>query len=255
MSVTVVTGSASGIGAAVSEQLKRAGQRVIGIDRQQADIVADLSTADGRKAAVAAALDACGGVLDGLVCCAGLGPTAPSSRLIVAVNYFGISEVVDGLGDALARGDKPAVLLIGSVAAVHPGIDKLSLVETMLAGDEAGALAQADATGATQAAYAASKYAVAVYARRKAVAWGGRGIRVNVLAPGAVDTPLLQASLADPRYGEATRSFVAPLGRNGVAEEIAKVASFLQSAEASFMHGAVVFVDGGMDAMTRPDRF
>ena len=69
MSVTVVTGSASGIGAAVCEQLKQAGHRVIGIDRQNADIVADLSTSVGRKAAVDAALAACGGTLDGLVCC------------------------------------------------------------------------------------------------------------------------------------------------------------------------------------------
>ena len=214
MSVTVVTGSASGIGAAISEQLKRAGHRVIGIDRQQADIVADLSTAEGRRAAIAAALDACGGVLDGLVCCAGLGSTAPSSSLIVSVNYFGMSDIVDGLGEALAKGSRPAVLLIGSVASVQQGMDKLPMVAAMLAGDEAGAGAQADAMGMTHAAYASSKYAITVYARRKAVEWGVRGIRVNVIAPGAVETPLFQASLEDPRYGEATRKFISPLGRN-----------------------------------------
>jgi len=255
MSVTVVTGSASGIGAAVREQLKQAGHRVIGIDRQHADIVADLSKAEGRRAAVASVLDACGGVLDGLVCCAGLGATAPSSSLIVSVNYFGVSELLEGLGDALARGSKPAALLIGSVASVHPGMDKLPMVEAMLAGDEAGACAQAEAMGMPHAAYAGSKYAMTVHGRRKAVEWGPRGIRLNVLAPGAVDTPLLQASLADPRYGEATRKFIAPLGRNSTPDEIASVACFLQSAQASFVHGTVVFVDGGMDAMSRPDRF
>ncbi|KAI5913855.1 SDR family oxidoreductase [Thauera sp. 2A1] len=255
MSVTVVTGSASGIGAAISEQLKRAGHRVIGIDRQQADIVADLSTAEGRKAAVAASLDACGGVLDGLVCCAGLGSTAPSSSLIVSVNYFGMSEIMDGLRDALAQGSRPAVLLIGSVASVQPGMDKLPMVAAMLAGDEAGACVQADATGMTHAAYASSKFAIAVHARRRAVEWGARGIRVNVIAPGAVETPLLKASLDDPRFGEATRKFVSPLGRNGSPEEIARVATFLQSEQASFVNGTVVFVDGGMDAMIRPDRY
>ncbi len=255
MTVTVVTGSASGIGAAIKAQLEEAGQRVIGIDRQHADIAADLSTAAGRKAAVEAALEACGGVLDGLVCCAGLGPTAPSSGLIVGVNYFGMTEVVAGLEGALARGQAPAVLLIGSVAAVHQGMDKLPMVGAMLAGDEAAALAQAEAMGMTQAAYAGSKYAVTVYARRKAVELGPRGIRLNVLAPGAVDTPLLQASMADPRYGEATRNFVAPLGRNSAPAEIARVALFLQSPAASFVHGTVIFVDGGMDAMTRPERF
>lgn len=255
MAVTVVTGSASGIGAAIGAQLAQAGHRVIGIDRQHADIIADLSTAAGRKAAVEAALAACDGVLDGLVCCAGLGPTAPAAGLIVGVNYFGMTELVAGLEPALARGSKPAVLLIGSVAAVHQGMDKLPMVAAMLAGDEAASTAQADAMGMTQAAYAGSKYAVTVYARRKAVELGPRGIRINVLAPGAVDTPLLQASMADPRYGEATRNFVAPLGRNSAPDEIARVALFLQSEAASFVHGTVVFVDGGMDAMTRPDRF
>lgn len=255
MAVTVVTGSASGIGAAVRAQLERAGHRVIGIDRQNADIVADLSTAVGRKAAVEAAIVACGGVLDGLVCCAGLGPTAPSSSVIVGVNYFGMAELVEGLEGALARGQKPAVVLIGSVASVHPGMDKLPMVSAMLAGDEQGALAQADAMAMPQAAYAGSKYAVTVFARRKAVALGPKGIRINVVAPGAVETPLLDASRADARYGEAIRKFVAPVGRNSVPDEIANVVLFLQSEQASFVHGTVVFVDGGMDAMNRSERF
>ena len=255
MAVSVVTGSASGIGAAVCDQLERAGHRVIGIDRQNADIVADLSTAEGRRAAVQAALAACDGVLDGLVCCAGLGPTAPSSSVIVGVNYFGMTEIVDGLEDALVRGSKPSIVLIGSVASVHPGMDKLPMVGAMLAGDEAGALAQADAMAVPQAAYAGSKYAVTVFARRKAVALGPKGIRLNVIAPGAVETPLLEASRADARYGEAIRKFVAPIGRNSTPDEIANVVSFLQSEQASFVHGTVVFVDGGMDAMSRSDRF
>lgn len=255
MTVTVVTGSASGIGAAIRDQLVQAGHRVIGIDRQNAEITADLSTADGRQAAVEAALRACEGRLDGLVCCAGLGPTASSSSLIVSVNYFGMTELVNGLTPALARGTAPAILLIGSVASVHPGMDKLPMVSAMLNDDEAGARSQADAMGATQAAYAGSKYAVTVFARRQAVVLGPRGIRINVLAPGAVDTPLLQASLADARYGEAVRNFVAPVGRNAAPAEIASMACFLQSAQASFVHGTVVFVDGGMDAMTRSDRF
>lgn len=255
MGTIVVTGSASGIGAAVREQLIREGHAVIGVDRRDADVVADLSTPDGRKVAIEAVLKSCAGSLDGLVCCAGLGPTAPSSSLIVAVNYFGMSELLDGLEPALEKGSSPAVTLVGSVASVHKDVDRIPMVETMLSGQEAQAQQQADAMGMPQAAYAASKYAITVFARRKATDWGARGIRVNVVAPGAVETPLLEESKADPRYGEAIRNFVSPLGRNGLPEEIANVICFVQSDLARFMHGAVVFVDGGIDAMSRASRF
>lgn len=255
MGVIAVTGSASGIGAAVKTQLQEHGHSVIGVDCRDADVVADLSTTEGRRSAIDAIGERCGGRLDGLVCCAGLGPTAPSSGLIVAVNYFGVSELLDGLAQVLEKGTRPAVTVVGSVASVHQDVDKLPMVQMMLAGQASQAQKQADELGMPHAAYAASKYAITVFARGLASDWGARGIRMNVIAPGAVETPLLEASKADPRFGEAIRNFVSPLGRNGRAEEIANVICFVQSDLASFMHGAVVFADGGMDAMSRAARF
>jgi len=255
MPVTAVSGSASGIGAAVCAVSRAAGHRIIGIDRANAEVIADLSSAEGRQAAVAQVLEQSGGVLDGLVCCAGLGVTAPSSSLLLAVNYFGVSQLLDGLADALAKGENPAALVIGSVAATQPGADQQPMVEALLAGDETRALTLANDVGQPHVAYACSKYAVTCEARRKSVQWAAQGIRLNVVAPGAVQTPLHQAAKDDARYGKSVSEFVAPLGRAGHPEEIAQVVAFLQSSQASFVTGSVIFVDGGMDAMVRAQRF
>jgi NAD(P)-dependent dehydrogenase (short-subunit alcohol dehydrogenase family) len=255
MPITVISGSASGIGAAVSAAMRAAGHRVIGIDRSNAEVIADLSCAQGREAAIAQVLELSGGVLDGLICCAGVGVTAPSCGVIVAVNYFGVSQLLDGLQGALAKGEQPAALVIGSVAATLADADRQPMTEAMLAGEEARALELANYLGQPHVAYACSKYAISCYARRQAVIWGSLGIRLNVVAPGAVETPLHQASLDDARFGKAVREFVAPLGRAGHPEEIATLVAFLQSQQASFIHGSVVFIDGGMDAMVRASRF
>lgn len=251
MPTTVVTGSASGIGRAVYELLKERGQRVIGVDLKDAEITADLSSVAGREAAIREIRALTGGTLDGLVCCAGLGVTAPDTGLILRVNHFAVTALLDGLFDDLRRGQSPAALVIGSVAASHLVGQEVPLVETLLAGNEAAAVEQIRDLDKPQLAYAASKYAVTRFARRRAVEWGASGVRLNVVAPGAVDTPLHEASREDPRFGEAVKNFVAPLGRAAQPAEIAELVGFLQSESASFVHGAVLYADGGMDAMTK----
>lgn len=257
MRTIAITGSGSGIGAATAAALQAAGHHVIGIDIRNADLSADLATHEGRTQAVAAVLERCGGVLDGLVLCAGLGPQVESAATIVSVNYFGAVELLDGLLPALSKGRNPAAVVISSVASAHLNWDKNPLAAALEAGDEAAVAAIVDGAGEKrgQFAYAASKNAITVAVRKRAVDWGRAGVRLNTVAPGVVDTPLLQAGLDDPRYGKAIRDFVAPIGRGAKPQEIASVISYLLSAEASFVHGAQFFVDGGVDAMMRPTQF
>src|SRR5947209_6039885 len=102
-----VTGAASGLGTALRDRRVAAGVRAGGVDLHSRELGADLSSPGGRAAAIAGIVGACGGVLDGVVPCAGLGPQHPSDR-IVAVNYFGAVAVVEGLVDALGAGVGPA---------------------------------------------------------------------------------------------------------------------------------------------------
>lgn len=89
-----VTGSASGMGAAVTERLSAAGHLVIGVDLHGAEIIADLSTGEGRSAAAAAILERSGGVLDGAVVAAGIGPVPgpDCTRRIAQINYLARSS-------------------------------------------------------------------------------------------------------------------------------------------------------------------
>ena len=251
MGTFAVTGSAGGIGGAIKARIESEGHRVIGVDVRDATIEADLATADGRQAAIRAISDTAGPALDGLVLCAGLGPTAPSA-VIAEVNYFGAIELLDGLRDTLEQATNPAVVAISSnsVGTVPP--DDLSLVGPMLDNDREAAVAAAEEAHPA-AVYAMSKLAVARAVRRRAPTWGEAGIRVNAVCPGAVDTPLLQATLEDPELGEATKDFPIPLGRRGTPDEIAELVWFILGPHGSWMSGSVVFLDGGSDALIRPD--
>jgi NAD(P)-dependent dehydrogenase (short-subunit alcohol dehydrogenase family) len=255
MAVIVVTGSASGIGAATRARLETDGNDVIGVDLRNAEVTADLATPVGRAAAIAAVLQATGGRVDGLVVCAGVGPELEPWSTIVSLNYFGAQILLEGLRQALAAGEAPAAVAISSNSSTLPNADT-PLVQACLAGDEATARDLA-LTLDGHRTYAGSKLALARWVRRHAPGadWAGAGIRLNAVAPGAVLTPLLQRGLAHPAYGPAIRNFPIPLGDFGGPDQIAAAIVFLLSPEASFCCGSILFADGGTDALLRPDDY
>ena len=254
---TVITGSASGIGAATRSLLEAAGHHVIGVDLRNAEISCDLSRAEGRAQGVAAILERCAGRIDALVLCAGLGATFEPAATIAQVNYHGAVELLDGLLPALQQGNQPAAVVISSVASAHLPWDKNPLAAALEGHDDARLAATLEAAGEKggNLAYAGSKNALTVAVRQRAATWGQAGVRLNTVAPGATQTPLLEAGLNDPRYSQAIRDFVPPLGRRAEPAEIAAVVAFLLSQQASYVHGAQIVVDGGIDATTRPTQF
>ena len=98
-----------------------------------------------------------------------------------------------------------------------------------------------------QIAYTSSKGGVLAMTREIAVEWARKGIRANSLCPGPIHTPLLEELLSDPAR-RARRMVHIPMGRLGVADELAKAALFLASDDSSYMTGASLVVDGGITA-------
>lgn len=279
MGVIAVTGSASGIGAAVAEQLSKAGHRVIGVDQRNAEITADLSTADGRAHAIAEITRICErsertigtaesslvpeqsggrseGVLDGFLPFAGVAPAlGRPGELVVSVNYFGAITVLEGVRPLLAASESAAVILVASNSTTVQPNWPVELARACLEGREQDARSLAGSLGelASVQAYPATKAALAWYARTKSAEYIREGIRLNAIAPGIIDTPMTREGQDDPRVGEAMKQFVAatPAGRAGRPEEVADLVSFLLSERASFIVGSVIFCDGGMDAALR----
>ena len=255
--LVVVTGSASGIGAAVCSLLRERGDRVIGVDLKDAEVCADLSTSDGRAAAVESVLEQAGGVLDGLVTCAGLSSPSPA---LPRVNYFGTTAPVLGLRPALAASTAPRVVLIGSISGTQP-VDQ-ALVDALLADDEESAVTLAEtaiSSGRANQVYPSSKSALAQWARRTCVApgWADAGIALNVVAPGVVLTPMSTGLLADPAMRKVMDGAVPmPLHGHAAPEDIARAVGLLASPELTHVTGQVLYVDGGAEATLRPaDRF
>ena len=257
MGTYAVTGSASGMGGSVVAKLRSAGHTVIGVDINDAEIVADLSTPGGRRGAAAGVLAACSGVLDGAVLAAGLGPTKGAERLITEVNYFGVVDLLAAWRPALAAAERAKVVAFASNSTTTVPAVPRRAIRALLAGDAERALRAYRFFGplSPPMAYAASKIAVSRWVRRHAVTpeWAGAGIRLNALAPGAIMTPMLEQQLATPAEAKHVRQFPVPIGGFGDPGQLADWVVFMLSDSADFLCGSVVFVDGGSDAYFRAD--
>ena len=253
MATFAMTGGATGIGAAIKQRLCEAGHKVIVVDLKNADINADLSSVQGRQLAIDGIREAAADGLDGFIPCAGLGPNVQPLSLITQVNYFAVVATIEGLKDLLMK-KRGSVVVISSNSA--PMVNNPDYLDLLLTGEEQQACALIDTLDG-HTAYAGSKQGITRWMRRNSAAYAALGVRMNAVAPGITKTPLADKVMQDPALGQAMKDFgdSVPTGALGRPEQIASAVCYLLKPEADFFCGAVVFVDGGHDAMLRPDSF
>ena len=243
--VAIVTGGASGIGRATVERFVAEGATVEswdlteagvdGVTRRTVDVTDEAAVAAGFADALAAH-----GRVDVVVHAAGIASGGPVHLLersewdrVIGVNLTGTFHV-DKHAAAVMLEQEPRWGIDGTQRG---SIVNLASVEGLI-GTEGGS------------AYNASKGGVVILTKNLAIDYGRRGIRVNAICPGFIDTPLLSGVFGLPGMEPVVADIAAShqLGRLGRAEEIASVALFLASDDASFVTGTAIPVDGGYTA-------
>jgi NAD(P)-dependent dehydrogenase (short-subunit alcohol dehydrogenase family) len=243
--VAIVTGGAKGIGFAIARRFASDGARVV---------VADIDEDAGSRAV--AEIGAHGAVrfircdvgdsadVDNLVSATG----SAWGAIDVLVNNAGIVHAADFLDlaeadfDRVIRVNLKGMFLVGQAVARR-------MVEAVKAGGKPGAIVNMSSVNAvfaiaSQVPYSASKGGVNQLTKVMALALAPHGICVNAIGPGSIMTDMLASVNSDP---EAKRRLLSrtPLGRIGAPEEIAAIAAFLASDEASYVTGQTIYADGG----------
>ena len=243
----VVTGSSSGIGWQTAKLLTEQGAEVLGVDvTKNFDHVEEFYRADlSDKRTIEALVDVLPDGIDGLVNNAGLPPTRPAEKLL-AVNLVGLKHLTHLLIPKL--NDNASIVNVASLA----GIGWPDAVEAIKAADDldfdnlAAFIDRWKVSSDGGRSYFFSKEALIVWTMRNRWTWRDRGIRMNAVSPGPVDTPIIGDFLKT--LGARAEEDRRVMDRPGTPEDIAPVIAFLLSDMTHWIRGTNIPADGGMSS-------
>ncbi|GAA6206817.1 coniferyl-alcohol dehydrogenase [Cognatishimia sp. WU-CL00825] len=242
----IVTGVASGIGAETARILKESGATIIGVDRNETNAVDQFYKADlGDPSSIDALVEMLPSGVDGLANIAGLPPTMPA-KTVLKVNLYGLQRLTLGCLPKFADG--ASIVNLASLAGFGWANSLPQIKETLdlslgdnLDGfcDEQGL--SADTSGRS---YFLSKEALIVWTMANRWTWRDRGITMNCVSPGPVDTPILGDFLKT--LGTRAEEDMKVMDRPGTPQDVAPVVAFALSEHAKWFRGANLTADGGM---------
>jgi NAD(P)-dependent dehydrogenase (short-subunit alcohol dehydrogenase family) len=249
MTVTVVTGAASGMGRDCVEVLQGTTDHLVAVDVKPVDIggaigvECDITDRESVAALVERVRDL--GVLRALAHAAGVSPTMADARRVFEVDLVGTQLVLDAFEPLVVPGTA-AVCWASSAAHLitqFASADQDALIDDPLAPGFLDRITSEVTDSGL--AYSLAKRGVIRAVARAAVTWGQRGGRVNSVSPGLIDTPMGRQEFEQQPMMQTLLDRT-PLGREGRSDEVTAVAEFLLSDAASFVNGVDMLVDGGM---------
>ncbi len=245
--VILVTGCSSGIGRDTAKLVKQLGGDVIGVDRAKTeDHVDELYMADlSDRRTIEALVTALPSRIDGIANIAGLPPTAPAD-LVLKVNLVGLKYFTELMIDKL--NDHASVVNLASLAGFgwSEDIATIKASEHLAFEEVERFIHQWNITNKEGRSYFFSKEALVVWTMKNRWTWRDRGIRMNAVSPGPVETPILTDFVET--LGKRAEEDMSVNDRAGKTEDISPVVCFLLSDMTHWFRGANLMLDGGMSS-------